>query len=230
MRQTEVKGWIKLSAGRSVEGREIPFYGLETVETAEALDILIFGAFHGDEPESEVLTRQFMEGFDLERFAGYRVGIVPLVNPDGLTKNQRVNANGVDLNRNFPTADWAELNAGEIYYSGKAPGSEPETKFMLMLLEQYPPQRIVSVHTPYRVLNYDGPGKALAETMAEANGYSVVEDIGYATPGSFGTYVGKERGIPTVTVELCEKEEFTAAELTNNIEALCRAISFLPPM
>jgi hypothetical protein len=38
--------------------------------------------------------------------------------------------------------------------------------------------------------------------MSEASGLPVKEHIGYETPGSLGSYLGKERGVPTITLEL----------------------------
>ena len=35
--------------------------------------------------------------------------------------------------------------------------------------------------------------------------YPVEESIGYPTPGSFGTYAGVERNIPTITLEMDEE-------------------------
>ena len=70
------------------------------------------------------------------------------------------------------------------------------------LIEKYNPDRIVSIHAPLEVVNYDGPARALAERMSVHNGYPVSGDIGYPTPGSFGNYAGVERSIPTITLEL----------------------------
>ena len=42
---------------------------------------------------------------------------------------------------------------------------------------------------------------------SQITGYKVEESIGYPTPGSFGTYCGIERNIPTITLELPEKED-----------------------
>ncbi len=215
--------WIKHHTGLSREGQEIAFY-LSHPEFNTTLDTLILGAFHGDEPESEVLVSRFMEIISPLFFQEKQIGIIPVVNPDGLAKNQRMNAANVDLNRNFPTHDWAELNPETIYYSGPSAGSEPETQFLLDILTTYSPQKIISVHTPYKVINYDGPAERLAQVMAEKNGYPVVEDIGYSTPGSFGTYVGKERQIPTITLELPD-QNFDEAEILKNIEALKAAIA-----
>jgi len=219
-------GWVELHQGLSTEGRFISFYVSNPPGGSSfVLDTLILGVFHGDEPESGQLTAAFLERMRPVDLQSVLVGVVPIVNPDGLQAQQRGNARGVDLNRNFPTLDWTEMNVDTPYYSGPSAGSEPETQFILKLLEQYPPQKIVSVHTPYQVINYDGPAGDLAQAMALCNGYPVVSDIGYETPGSFGTYCGKERGIATVTLELPEKD-FDGRVLTDNLNALKEAVKF----
>jgi protein MpaA len=197
---------------QSVQNRPIEgvFFSPEPVS---ALDTLFIGVFHGDEGISGVLLErlitlwqwgEFVEGpID---FSQKPVLIVPVLNPDGLAVKTRVNANGVDLNRNYPTPEWEELNQETSYYSGKSPASEPETCLVMALIEQYKPKKIITVHSPYKVLNFDGPACPLAEAMGDKSGYAVVEDIGYPTPGSFGTYAGKIRQIPVVTLELPEDE------------------------
>lgn len=220
--------WIKARTAQSVEGREIVLY-LSGPDAPGPLDTLIMGAFHGDEPESAVVTTAFLQTFDPAAFGKKQIGVVPVVNPDGLQRRQRVNTSGVDLNRNFPTRDWEEQNRETIYYSGPKPASEPEARFILEILEAYPPAKIISIHTPYKVINYDGPAKDLAESMSQVNGYPVTADIGYSTPGSFGTYVGKERNIPTITLELPE-EGFNDDELHKNVQALHTAIHWALPV
>lgn len=141
---------------------------------------------------------------------GANLLFIPCLNPDGMKANTRTNANGVDLNRNFPTKNWGEDGsaAGEdasAYYGGIAPASEIETKFVIDVIEEYKPEIILTLHAPYKVVNYDGPAKEIAEEISEIIGYPVEASIGYPTPGSFGTYCGVERNIPTITLELDEK-------------------------
>ena len=45
----------------------------------------------------------------------------------------------------------------------------------------------------------------IAEKISEIIGYPVQQEIGYPTPGSFGTYAGVEKNIPTITLELDEE-------------------------
>jgi len=77
--------------------------------------------------------------------------IAPLLNPDGFLASSptRVNANGVDLNRNFPTKDWQAkairqwIAKGKIkrYYPGAKPASEQETLFQMALIKRFNPQK-----------------------------------------------------------------------------------------
>ena len=70
------------------------------------------------------------------------------------------------------------------------------------MIEGLKPSRIVSIHSPLHGVNYDGPAEDLALAMSEANGYPLLPDLGYPTPGSLGSYAGGALGIPTITLEL----------------------------
>ncbi len=82
--------------------------------------------------------------------------ILRVMNPDGLARGQwyegRLNENGVDLNRNFPTnweAEWP--NAGcwghLVVSSGAGPASEPETQAVMEFLRQYRVTALISYHS-----------------------------------------------------------------------------------
>lgn len=187
---------------------------------------VIFGGFHGDEIPGVQLVFRFAEYLFFEKNDELKakVIIIPVLNPDGLVRAKRKNANKVDLNRNFPTKNWKPKNSSGDFYPGNAPASEPETQAAINILEKYQPQRIISVHTALEMVNYDGPALSLAREMAQHNNYPVESDIGYPTPGSFGTYAGKERTIPTITLEL-KKGTFEAVWQTNR-EALWVALGY----
>lgn len=101
----------------------------------------------------------------------------------------------MDLNRNFEAAN--RLDGGKFGYRAL---SEPESRFIHLLIHQYKPDRIVSVHQLRSCIDYDGPGKALADCMAEYCDLPV-RKLG-AKPGSLGSYAGETLGIPIVTFEL----------------------------
>lgn len=161
---------------------------------------LVIGVVHGDEYQGEKLIYKYIDEFDK---AG--VLFIPCLNPDGRDLNTRTNSNGVDINRNFPTKNW-ELTEKDNYYGGSEPASEIETKFLVKIIDKYKPKVIITLHTPYKIVNFDGPAKDLAEMISEIIKYPVEPSIGYPTPGSFGTYAGVERNIPTITLEMDEEE------------------------
>ena len=152
------------------------------------------------------------------------VAVIPDANPDGLLRGIRTNKNLVDLNRNFPAGNWAKTRRSS-FFGGDAPATEPETRVLISVVEQLKPARIVAVHSMAQPCNnYDGPGEALATAMAAHNGYPVKSTIGYATPGSFGTWAGGDRQIPVITLELPSRGT-TAASWKGNREALLTFIS-----
>jgi len=207
---------------KSKEGRDIEYV---LFGSGEKLTIIL-AAFHGNEPLSAELALKFAEYINTEVRLNLncRVLIVPIVNPDGLAKASRLNANGVDLNRNFPTQNWTSEYALKRYNPGIQPGSEPETQAIIKLLDKYKADRIISIHTPFRVVNFDGPGTELANKISELNGYPVKANIGYPTPGSFGNYAGVEHNIPTITLELPEEKIEKVWE--QNREALLYTINY----
>ena len=198
---------------KSVQNRDVEL--LEFASTEKAKTVLIIGVFHGDEPQGETLIRKFLEERKTE--CKNRLLIIPCLNPDGKILNTRQNANGVDLNRNFPTKNY-EVVDDEHYFGGKKPASEPETQFMINVLEKYKIDFILSLHTPYKIVNYDGDAEHIAKKISEYTNYPVEADIGYPTPGSFGTYAGKERKIPTITLELAD--DISDDELWNNVKGI----------
>ena len=83
-----------------------------------------------------------------------KVIIIPVVNPDGFIRNSRFNANGVDLNRNFPP-------------TGSA--SQPETQALMNLMENYKPIFLIqrffpkkNSSTTYNIIKYLSYCKTIA--------------------------------------------------------------------
>lgn len=197
--------------GTSVQGRAIEAVRFGPPQGPPVR--LILGGFHGDEPKSVDLARRLCAYLRAQGGScpGRTVILVPVVNPDGYARRKRRNAHGVDLNRNFPTADWTAGSARSRFYGGKAPAEEPETQAVIRLIETVGPSEIISLHSISRrrhCNNYDRPAGrgrsagALARAMAECNGYPVTSSIGYSTPGSLGTWAGRELGMAVVTLEL----------------------------
>ena len=173
--------------------------------------VIVFGGFHGDEPKSVTLSRCLIDY--LESIGHHRGDVQwlidPLVNPDGYERRKRRNANRVDINRNFPTLDWKSDpvehrstldDPRDVKLSpGSGPGSEPETRALVELIEELKPETVVALHAPLACID-DAKQGPLAHWIAERTGLPLVADVGYPTPGSFGTW-GGEHDIGVVTYE-----------------------------
>jgi protein MpaA len=177
---------------------------------------LVFAGIHGDETPAAAVGRRLLEHLDANPglVDSRTVAVIPLVNPDGLAKGTRVNANGVDCNRNFPASNWRKTPRGRSH-AGPAPASEPETLAVMKAMELVRPARVVSIHSGLRCNNFDGPGETMAAVLAAHNGYPVQPSIGYPTPGSFGTWAGIDQGIAVATLELARGAPGEKAWLEN---------------
>jgi len=187
--------------GSSVDKRPIE----ASVFGKGANTILILAGIHGD----ETITVDFAEILKKEIVAGaikiepsIKCIVVSKVNPDGVFRKTRTNARAIDINRNFPTKNWTSQRNKNRYYGGTSPASEPETIALMELINASKPKIILSIHSPLKVVNYDGPAELIAKRFSQKNRYPLKADIGYPTPGSLGTYSGIERNIPTITLEL----------------------------
>ena len=207
-----------LTLGTSVEGRPITLHLLGDAPNPT----LILGAIHGNEPTSAAVAQRLIDHLRAHPDAlptGAAVAILPVANPDGLALRTRTNKNRIDVNRNFPSANWAQRRRTQ-YFGGDQSSSEPETLAILAAFDQLRPARVISIHSMDAPCNnYDGPARDLAQRMAHHNGYPVKDNIGYPTPGSLGSYAGTDRQIPTITLELPRKATDETA-WTQNREAL----------
>lgn len=191
-----------LLLGRSVEGRPITLHVLGSGDE----HVLILAGFHGNEPGGTELAEALLAWLRANPGVcdGRQVAIAPAVNPDGLLRSERTNADHVDINRNFPASNWSRDRGGRDV-RGRGPGGEPETQAVIVAVHLIEPVRILSIHSIERggqCNNYDGPAAALAQAMSTRNGYPARPKMGYDTPGSFGTWAGIDRHIPTITLEL----------------------------
>lgn len=196
------------SGARSVKG--VPLYTRDIAEPNAQVRVLVIGAIHGDELTSATVAMHWIAlaaGEKMEMPQPVHWRFVPIVNPDGMLAkpHKRTNADGVDLNRNFPTPDWQRDAA--IYWEkrtgkdprrwpGPKPLSEPETRFVLDQVEHFRPHLIVSIHAPFGVLDFDGPTVPPSKL-----GRLYLDQVGIY-PGSLGNYGGVHKGVPVITIEL----------------------------
>jgi protein MpaA len=189
------------SLGMSGGGR--PIYGGLAAGSGpgrDAAPLIVVAGVHGDEPASVAAA------IELWRALGSApppqpIWVLPVLNPDGIAAGTKNSSTGVDLNRNFPARDFTRVHEPG-YDPGPAALSEPETRVLASLVESSNPRGVVAIHAPLTCVNYDGPAGAWAAAVAQASGWPVRADLGYPTPGSLGSWLGVDRGLPVLTLEL----------------------------
>lgn len=195
--------------GLSVHERPLVIKEHRPTNAGADFRVLIMGGMHGDEYSSISILFKWLALFSPEGTEGtFHWRFAPLVNPDGLLDGgqaKRQNANGVDLNRNFPSRDWNDTAArywqestgsNPRRFPGESAASEPEVQWVVQQIEEFQPDVIVSVHAPYHLLDFDGPAEAPAKI-----GELYLHQLG-VYPGSLGNFAGLNRQIPVVTLEL----------------------------
>ena len=202
--------------GKSVKGVNIIGYSFGDINSFNKT--LIIGCIHGVEPQSkDVCDFYINEVKDKDFPEDCYLLLIPCINPDGLALKTRGNANGVDLNRNFPSSTWNSVPvSGNIsYHPGDKPASEPETKVIVDLFKKYNFKKIMAIHTNHFIqfpnppmINYDGEqSRELAEKLSHATGLMVHSEVGYPTPGSLGIWIGKDLKKISVTEELDDQKD-----------------------
>jgi protein MpaA len=151
--------------GHSVQGRPIRL--VERDGTRPGRTVLVVGCIHGTEDAGIAVTKLLLRG---PRPAAGRLLVIQDLNPDGRRLGVRVNARGVDLNRNFPS-EWRPIGRrGDPEYSGPRPLSEPETRFARAVIRTQRPDVSIWFHQPQAVVRAWGPSIPVARRYARAAG------------------------------------------------------------
>lgn len=191
--------------GQSCLGAPLLFFPAAQPDAASGL---IIAGTHGDETAAVVTLSCALRSIDP---AEVRHHVVLAVNPDGCQLGLRANANGVDLNRNFPAANWcnddtvyrwnsAASERDVLLSTGTAPASEPETQALCQLIQRLRPAWVVSLHEPLGCIE-DPASSALGKLLARDFSLPLVTSVGYETPGSFGSWCN-ELSLHCITAEL----------------------------
>ncbi len=196
------------SGHNSTQGRPLAYKEYPPLPSREPLGrVLLMGGMHGDEYSTYSIIFKWMNTLNKHHSGLFHWTVVPGLNPDGLlrSKSQRQNANGVDINRNFPSKDWDELalkywknrtNENPRRYPGPYAKSESETQWFVETIENFKPDVIIAVHAPYGLVDFDGEVPAPKQL-----GRLKLRLLG-TYPGSLGRYAAKDSNIPVITVEL----------------------------
>ncbi|MCR5416291.1 MAG: M14 family metallocarboxypeptidase [Pseudobutyrivibrio sp.] len=174
-------------------------------------------------------------------FANTCFYILPMINPDGVSISQfgaagatqeltinwlngckamgydltqiKANANGVDLNRNFPIGFGCDKKTASVpglsNYPGAAPLSEAETQVMAILLNENTFSSAINYHSMGNLIYYGASTntpdvanrcKNMATIVHAVNKYKMVY-CGDAI-GSFADYFGAVESAPSITIEI----------------------------
>ena len=235
-------GPAPLVAGYSVQGQPINVYTFGQGATQYLIVAGIHGGYEGNTVD---LANQLMvylsEHPDLVP-SGEVLYIIPDMNPDAVARGRnadaRVNANGVDLNRNFPShnwvADWDHSNCwNERPTTGGAyAGSEPEVRAVMNFMASHRIQVMISYHSaalgvfpggdPWQTSSRD-----LAELLSHATGYAYPPiDIGCEYTGTLADWAVENNVGAAVDMELSTHSE---ADFDQNLRALKVLLSFGVP-
>ena len=197
---------LRPSGGYSTDGLPLAMRTAGYGNPSPSARVLLLGGIHGDEFSGVSIVFNWLRRLDQNGVGDFLWHIVPTANPDGILrrKAQRMNANGVDLNRNFPTPNWDVLSQkywikrtrrNPRRYPGHAAASEPETRWIMDEIDRFQPDVVVQVHAPYGIVDFDGerePPQKLGRLHLRLLG---------TYPGSLGNY-GLQRDVPVLTIEL----------------------------
>lgn len=147
--------------GRSVEGR--PIRALEAGGTLTNPVVLVIGCIHGNESAGIAVVRRLQA---LQPPPGVQLWSVSNLNPDGTRAHARQNADGVDLNRNFPFR-WQPIGVrGDQQYSGPHALSEPESRIAYRLILRLRPRVTIWFHQPLDVVDESGGSPKIERRFA----------------------------------------------------------------
>jgi protein MpaA len=189
---------------------------------------LVVGGIHaGSETNTVALVQAMQTAIQINpAFLPPALGLTCLsaANPDGLANSTRMLANGVDLNRNWPTADWSvdTYVAGPTLVPGGGgpfPLSEPETQALAALVTRLQPALIVSYHSAAGLVSSGPRARAMGLEALYANtaGYASGDWTAYPVTGDFAQWAEQQQGIPTIEVELPDHDN---TDLEANLAAV----------
>ena len=204
--------YVMTTIGYSSQGRPINAYHFGSSGPA----VLYTGAIHGNEYSTKYLMDRWIQDLDANPNKisnGKRVIVVPVINPDGFAQGSRLNARGIDLNRNFSVSDWKgdiEDTRGNPFPGGGGTEamSEPETRAIAGFVAQQRPELVVSYHSigGMAISNQRGQANARASQYASLSGYRLSAgdsgEFGYQITGTADDYYSEKLGVASILIEL----------------------------
>jgi protein MpaA len=148
-----------------VDGRRISAVKVGDLDNPRS--VLVVGDIHGNETAGIPVARTLASSPPSPESL---IIIVKDLNPDGVAAGTRQNADGVDLNRNFPWR-WRSLGApGDLQYSGPHALSEPEARIAHALILRARPRVTVWFHQPLGLVDRSGGSVSVERRFARLTG------------------------------------------------------------
>lgn len=241
--------------GQTALGRQILIMKLGN--PGAPVQILVHASIHAREYYVTPLVMKMAEYYaanEKELLQSVCFTIVPMANPDGVSIAQfgasaasdinyqtfinylghfgmwKANANGVDINRNFPTG-WGNAKTKSdvnsyAYYGGTEPSTEVETLVLENLLLENNFNAYIAYHMRGNVIYFYAPmcspeifaaSKLIATTIHNTNGYRIIVDADEETPnGSFADFAQIVCNVPGCTIECGTKLPPNGASAQNS--------------
>ncbi len=179
--------------------------------------IAILASMHGDETQSVSLVEKLANALQAQPESlrnSTSVLFVKTPNPDGFFGRSPYNVNGVDLNRNFPSANWKDLKHTR---AGRRAASEAETRVIMRVLSDFHPGLIVHLKDSRSsgIVNFEGDSQSRAEQIAGLISCKVVQGLGEKTSGSLESYALSKLACPSLTLLLACEASHEAAWVKN---------------
>jgi len=228
-----------ITIGKSVQGRPLQVYRFGTGETER---MIVAGMHGGNEYNTVELADQLMAYLGTHPEVvppGVTLYILEDLNPDGVARALnylgRANADGVDLNRNWPAnwqKDWPRTGCWTTTYvtGGSGPGSEPETKALMAFILAHHLSALINYHSaalgifPGGTPNTD-ESKSLAQAVANVTTYHYPAlDTGCVYTGGMVDWTANQ-GIASLDVELTNH---TDTDIEMNLRVLKVLLNWKP--
>jgi hypothetical protein len=219
------------SIGQSLDGRDIEVYRWGSGDWGLAL----IGGIHGDYERNTVelnqaLVQYFMSNPTLP--SNISLYIIPMMNPDGYYRQSRLNARGVDLNRNWDCAWSAHATyRGEPLDPGHEPFSEPETAALSDFVSNEGIDAVIMYHSAHGSVavgvcsDRTDLARSLGAQVKDATGYDKFYQGGMFYPMT-GDATGYFNSIGLAAIEI-ELTNHTDMEFDRNLNGVRAAIEWL---
>jgi protein MpaA len=234
-----VDGPIAGTIGYSIQGQPIPVYAFGQGETQYLIVAGIHGGYEGNTIDLANQLVMYLSEHPQIVPTGTLLYIIADMNPDassrGRNSDARTNANGVDLNRNFPSNNWTAVWDRSNCWNdrpttgGEYGGSEPETRALMNFITTHHIQAMISYHSAALGVFPGGDpwepvSQSLASQLADATGYSYPPlDIGCNYTGTLADWAVENGVRATVDMELSNHQ---GADFQKNLRALQVLLGF----